>query len=85
MHIGKGHQKYFIFISGTSDVSGAKSDCNQCDNNNIQTIITGIVLGIIIILLATYAGYLTILMKRKEENKSKFLYFYFYSFTYSSH
>ncbi|XP_060607416.1 hemicentin-1-like, partial [Ruditapes philippinarum] len=44
-------------------------DCNNgACNNDIKAVIVGIVLGIIIVVVVAYAGYVTILLKRKGEN-----------------
>jgi hypothetical protein len=44
-------------------------DCNNgAANNDIKAVIVGIVLGIIIVVVVAYAGYVTILLRRKGEN-----------------
>ncbi|XP_060598005.1 uncharacterized protein LOC132751783 [Ruditapes philippinarum] len=46
--------------------------CNNCPNtcscSNIQAVIVGVVLGLIIVIVVAYAGYVTILLKRKNGN-----------------
>ncbi|XP_060602314.1 hemicentin-1-like [Ruditapes philippinarum] len=49
--------------------------CNNCPNtcscSNIQAVIVGIVLGIINVVVVAYAGYVTILLKRKNGNTAE--------------
>ncbi|XP_060603838.1 synaptogenesis protein syg-2-like [Ruditapes philippinarum] len=49
------------------------SDCDtdSCHNEKTTTIIVGCVLGIVIILLACYAGYITLLLKRTKGEQHK--------------
>ncbi|XP_060602313.1 uncharacterized protein LOC132755465, partial [Ruditapes philippinarum] len=57
-----------IILAKTKGKAKVQDYNNGACNNDIKAVIVGVVLGIIIVIVVTYAGYVTILLKRKGEN-----------------